>query len=80
MADWISISTLPPDNLIVEVKAIDEVGEYIMQAKYMRYKSPNKKQGRWMHFIKLADSHGYWDKYNEQKEIKYWRNIANGNI
>ena len=79
--EWINCkSEFPPDSLIVEVKGIDAMGNYTMQAKYIRYKSPRQKQGRWMHFIKLGDSFGYWDKYNKQEKIQYWRSIANDNI
>ena len=73
MENWISINTLlPPDNLIVEVKGVDAIGEYTMQVKYVRYKSPNQKQGRWMHFV----SGVYWDKYPNQVEISHWRMLT----
>lgn len=45
-----------------------------MKAKYLLYKKPKgERRGRWMHFRKLTETHGYWYAYNKQEEIEFWR-------
>lgn len=75
MNNWVSVKAkLPPNKLIVEVRCADLMGVYQMKAKYLLYKKPKgKRKGRWMHFKKLTETHGYWYAYNKQEEIEFWR-------
>lgn len=74
--NWIDIKIeLPTNNLVVEVQGNDISGNYTMQAKYVLYKKPKSKKGRWMHFIVLTEQYGYWDRYHKQEEIECWRNL-----